>query len=95
MAGLDAETRELILSTLRKYADKKLPLDCLLALDHNDEFPHEVLKELYDPNILGLHLLFIPEEYGGKAAPTISIASPVDGFDRSRRGRAYWPRSRR
>ena len=65
MAGLDAETLGLILSTLRKYADKKLTLDCLLALDHNDEFPHEVLKELYDPNILGLHLLFIPEEYGG------------------------------
>ena len=65
MAGLDTETLDLILSTLKKYADKKLTLDYLLALDHNDEFPHEVLKELYDPNTLGLHLVFIPEEYGG------------------------------
>src|SRR5512136_2680026 len=65
MSGLDAETLELILSTLRKYADKRLTLDYLVALDHNDEFPREVLKELYDPNTLGLHLLFIPEEYGG------------------------------
>jgi alkylation response protein AidB-like acyl-CoA dehydrogenase len=65
MAGLEAESLDLILSTLRKYADKKLTLDYLLALDRNDEFPHAVLKELYDPNTLGLHLLFIPEEYGG------------------------------
>ncbi len=65
MSGLGAETLELILSTLRKYADKKLTLDYLLELDHHDEFPREVLEELYDPNTLGLHLLFIPEEYGG------------------------------
>src|SRR5512141_1866081 len=65
MTGLDAQTLEQILSTLRKYADKQLSLDYLLALDHNDEFPHAVLHALYDPNTLGLHLLFIPEEYGG------------------------------
>ncbi len=65
MDGLDGETLDLILSTLKKYADKKLTLDYLLKLDHEDCFPHDVLKELYDPNTLGLHLLFIPEEYGG------------------------------
>ncbi len=65
MDGLDGETLDLILSTLKKYADKKLTLEYLLKLDHEDCFPHDVLKELYDPNTLGLHLLFIPEEYGG------------------------------
>jgi alkylation response protein AidB-like acyl-CoA dehydrogenase len=65
MAGLDAETLDLILSTLKKYADKKLTSTYLLDLDRKDEFPHELLKELYDPDTLGLHLLFIPEEYGG------------------------------
>jgi alkylation response protein AidB-like acyl-CoA dehydrogenase len=65
MAGLDTETREMILSTLAKYADKNLPPEFLLKLDHNDEFPHKVLHELYDPVKLGLHLVFIPEEYGG------------------------------
>jgi hypothetical protein len=50
MAGLDAEPLELILSTLGKYADRKFPLNYLLALDHNDEFPHAVLKESCDPN---------------------------------------------
>ncbi len=65
MPGLDVETLDLILSTLKKYADKKLTLAYLLDLDRKDEFPREVLKELTDPNTLGLHLLFIPEEYGG------------------------------
>src|SRR5512144_972768 len=65
MASLDHETLDLILSTLKKYADKKLTLEFLLGLDQRDEFPLDVLKDLYDPNNLGLHLLFIPEEYGG------------------------------
>jgi alkylation response protein AidB-like acyl-CoA dehydrogenase len=63
--GLDKETRDMILDTLKKYAERKLTNECLLRLDHNDEFPHEVLRELYDPMSLGLHLLFIPEAYGG------------------------------
>lgn len=63
--GLDRETRDMILDTLREYAADKLTLDYLLKLDHEDRFPEEVLRELYDPTRLGLHLLFIPEEYGG------------------------------
>ncbi|MCB8924322.1 MAG: acyl-CoA dehydrogenase family protein [Ardenticatenaceae bacterium] len=63
--GLDKETRDMILDTLKKYADRKLTPEFLLNLDHNDTFPHDVLKELYDPMSIGLHLLFIPEEYDG------------------------------
>ncbi len=65
MAGLDNETLEMILDTLKKYAERKLTNEYLLELDHKDEFPHEVMRELYDPMQLGLHLLFIPEEYDG------------------------------
>jgi alkylation response protein AidB-like acyl-CoA dehydrogenase len=65
MAGLDHETRELVLSTLRKYAERKLKPEVLLELDEKDEFPQQVLQELYDPGQLGLHLVFIPEQYGG------------------------------
>jgi alkylation response protein AidB-like acyl-CoA dehydrogenase len=65
MPGLDKETREMILDTLKKYAHDKLTPEFLIQLDHNDEFPTEVLHDLYDPNTVGLHLLFIPEEYGG------------------------------
>jgi alkylation response protein AidB-like acyl-CoA dehydrogenase len=64
-SGLDRETRDMILSTLRKYADKKLTTAYLLKLDHEDIFPKDVLAQLYDPGKIGLHLLFIPEELGG------------------------------
>ena len=63
--GLDKETRDMILDTLKKYAERKLTPEFLLDLDHNDTFPHDVLKELYDPMSIGLHLLFIPEKYDG------------------------------
>ena len=63
--GLDKETRDMILDTLKKYADRKLTPEFLLNLDHNDTFPQDVLKELYDPMSIGLHLLFIPEKYDG------------------------------
>ena len=65
MSGLDNETREMILDTLKRYAARKLTNEYLLELDHEDRFPQEVLQELYDPAQLGLHLLFIPEEYDG------------------------------
>ena len=65
MAGFDADTRDMVLSTLNKYAQKELPDEYLLKLDHNDEFPMKVLRDLYDPMKFGLHLVFIPEEYGG------------------------------
>ena len=65
MAGLDRDTLEMVLSTLREYAERKLTPEYLLELDYKDEFPMEVLKDLYNPEQLGLHLLFIPEEFGG------------------------------
>ena len=65
MPGLDKESRDLILATLTEYAERRLTPQVLLELDRTDEFPHEILKELYDPGQVGLHLLFIPEAYGG------------------------------
>lgn len=73
MRGLDKETLEMILDTLKKYAHEKLTPDYLIELDQKDEFPAEVLRELYDPNTVGLHLLFIPEEYGGLGGSAYDI----------------------
>lgn len=73
MPGLDKETREMVLDTLRKYAHDKLPPEYLIRLDHDDEFPMQVLRELYDPRHLGLHLVFIPEEYGGLGGSAYDI----------------------
>jgi hypothetical protein len=73
MPGLDPETREMVLDTLKKYARDKLPPEYLIQLDHDDEFPEQVLRELCDPQHLGLHLVFIPEEYGGLGGSAYDI----------------------
>lgn len=65
MARLDTETLDLLLGTLRAYAARELTPAFLLDLDRRDEFPMKVLRDLYDPAQIGLHLLFVPEEYGG------------------------------
>src|SRR5215211_7096546 len=65
MIGLDTETRDMVISTLQDYAQRKLKPVYLRELDEKDEFPAQVLKDLYDPDQFGLHLMFIPEEYGG------------------------------
>jgi alkylation response protein AidB-like acyl-CoA dehydrogenase len=65
MARLDAEMLDQILTTLREYAEKNLPPSKLLELELGHEFPEKIMKDLYDPGQIGLHLLTIPEEFGG------------------------------
>jgi alkylation response protein AidB-like acyl-CoA dehydrogenase len=65
MARLDAEMLEQILTTLREYAERNLPAARLLEIELGHEFPEKVMKDLYDPAQIGLHLLTIPEEFGG------------------------------
>jgi alkylation response protein AidB-like acyl-CoA dehydrogenase len=65
MARLDAEMLEQILTTLREYAESNLPPARLLEIELGHEFPEKVMKDLYDPAQIGLHLLTIPEEFGG------------------------------
>ena len=65
MARLDAEMLDQILTTLREYAEKNLPPSRLLEIELGHEFPEKVMKDLYDPGQIGLHLLTIPEEFGG------------------------------
>ena len=71
MAGLDRKELNQALTALGKYADKRLTPEYLLELDHNDEFPQDVLDELYQG--IGLHLLFIPEEMGGMGGGAYDI----------------------
>lgn len=73
MVGLDSDTRGLILESLRDFSERNLPFDYLLKLDHEGEFPEEILRKMYDPDELGLHLLMIPEEYGGFGGSTYDI----------------------
>jgi len=64
LQGLDAESRKLILDTLRQLRRKLLTKEKILEYDKNDIFPEDVIRKLLDPEI-GLQLLFIPEAYGG------------------------------
>lgn len=62
--GLDSDTLQLLLGTLDSFAKDKLPLAKRLELDERNEFPIDLVRQLLGPDI-GLHLLFIPEQYGG------------------------------
>ncbi len=80
--ALDRKELDQILSTLAKYADKKLTPDFLLKLDHEDRFPNEVLADLY--NNIGLHLIFIDEEddgLGGGAYDVYRVSEAMAGID--------------
>ena len=65
MARLDSEMLDQILTTLQEYAEKNLPVAKLLEIELGHDFPEKVMKDLYDPGQIGLHLLTIPEEFGG------------------------------
>lgn len=73
MPGLDPTSRGLMLDSLRHYAKRRTPYDELRRLDRDNEFPAEVLKEMYDPDILGVHLLLIPKEYDGLGGSPFDI----------------------
>ena len=65
MTTLDTDALEMVLSTIRDYAAKELKPAYLRELDERDEFPHKVLEDLYDSDKIGVHLIFIPEEFDG------------------------------
>jgi alkylation response protein AidB-like acyl-CoA dehydrogenase len=62
--GLDGESRQLVLDTVRQLRKRLLSKDRILAFDKNESFPEEAIREMLGPEI-GLQLLFIPEAYGG------------------------------
>ncbi|MBN1582098.1 MAG: acyl-CoA dehydrogenase family protein [Anaerolineae bacterium] len=68
-AGLDPETRDMILSAIQDFAQKRLSPDLIRELDAaghgtTDDRPEAILREMYGPQF-GIHLFFIDEKYGG------------------------------
>jgi alkylation response protein AidB-like acyl-CoA dehydrogenase len=70
-AGLDRETLNLVLDTIKDFAADKLPDAYLLELDEKDEFPEPIVRQMLSE--IGVSLLFIPEQYGGMGAGTFDI----------------------
>ncbi len=62
--GLDAESRQMVIETVRQLRSRLLTKEKILELDKKEIFPEEIIREMLGPEI-GLQLLFIPEEYGG------------------------------
>jgi alkylation response protein AidB-like acyl-CoA dehydrogenase len=67
------KTLKLSLKSLRDFAKKRLPDETLIELDEKDECPLEIIKDMCDPNKLGIQLLFVPEEYGGMGGSTFDV----------------------
>lgn len=64
LRGLDAESREMAVETVRQLKKRLLTPEQILAFDRDERFPEAAIREMLGPEI-GLQLLFIPEEYGG------------------------------
>lgn len=62
--GLDAESRQMVVETVRQLRKKMLTQEKVLEWDKHEIFPEEEVRAMLGPEI-GLQLLFIPEEYGG------------------------------
>jgi alkylation response protein AidB-like acyl-CoA dehydrogenase len=62
--GLDTESRQMVLDTVKQLRKRLLSKERILAFDKNETFPEETIREMLGPEI-GLQLLFIPEAYGG------------------------------
>jgi len=70
--GLDAESLEIALGSIRDFAKQNLPPEVLLDFDARDEMPLELVREMCGPD-LGAQLLFIPEEFGGMGGAAFDV----------------------
>jgi alkylation response protein AidB-like acyl-CoA dehydrogenase len=67
------KTLKLSLKSLKDFAKKRLPDETLLDLDAKDECPEEIVRQMCDPDQIGIQLLFIPEEYGGMGGQAFDV----------------------
>ncbi|MFH1629449.1 MAG: acyl-CoA dehydrogenase family protein [Pseudomonadota bacterium] len=70
---MDPDVLSMVLDTIDKLEREKLPLETKLEMDRAGEFPSELIRFMLGPDI-ALHLIFIPEEYGGLGAGATEIA---------------------
>ncbi|SPD72867.1 Acyl-CoA dehydrogenase family protein [uncultured Desulfobacterium sp.] len=70
---LDPEVLSMVLDTIDKLEKDKITLEAKLEMDRVGDFPEELIRFMLGSEI-ALHLIFIPEEYGGLGAGTSDIA---------------------
>jgi alkylation response protein AidB-like acyl-CoA dehydrogenase len=62
--GIVKEELDMIIEAIKDYASENLTDSILQSLDHKDEFPIDQIRQMCGEG-LGLHLIFIPEEFMG------------------------------
>src|SRR5579863_1537086 len=67
------KTLKLSLKSLKEFAKKRLPDETLIELDERDECPIDIVRDMCDPDKLGIQLLFIPEEFGGMGGGSFDV----------------------
>jgi len=72
-AKMDPDVLSMVFDTIDKLEREKLPLETKLEMDRAGEFPSELIRFMLGPDI-ALHLIFIPETYGGLGAGATEIA---------------------
>ena len=69
---LDKDDLDTILSTLNEFAEREMPFDLRMKWDEEDVCPEELVKKMLSEDV-GLHLVFIPEEYDGMGGGAYDI----------------------
>ncbi len=72
--GLDADSRQMVVNTVRQLRKKLLTKAQVLEWDKHEVFPEAVIREMLGPEI-GLQLLFIPEQYGGMGGGAVDCCA--------------------
>ncbi|MCF8145380.1 MAG: acyl-CoA dehydrogenase family protein [Deltaproteobacteria bacterium] len=70
---MDPDVLSMVFDTIDKLERERLPLETKLEMDRAGEFPTELIRFMLGPDI-ALHLIFIPEAYGGLGAGATEIA---------------------
>jgi len=70
---MDPETLNMVLDTIGKLERDRLSVETKMDMDRKGEFPMDLIRFMLGPD-MALHLIFIPEEYGGLGAGTMDIA---------------------
>ena len=70
--NIDADTLRLTLEALRDFTARHFPDQRLLELDAADAAPVDDLRAMYSAE-LGMHLLFLPVEYGGMGGGAFDV----------------------
>jgi len=71
-ARLDPNDLDLIVDTLKEFTGRNAPLEQRMEWDERDRCPADVVRAMLGPEV-GLHLPFLPAEYGGMGGGAYDI----------------------